>query len=69
MISILVPTFNEERYIERCPSSILAFQVPNSEIIEVLVDGRSRGRTRGLVASFTKRDPAAPVQPLGAAQP
>jgi glycosyltransferase involved in cell wall biosynthesis len=58
MISILVPTFNEERYIERCLSSILAFQIPNPETIEVLVlDGRSTDRTRELVASFSARDP------------
>ena len=57
MISILVPTFNEERYIERCLTSILAFELPSAETIEVLVlDGRSTDHTRELVAARAAGD-------------
>jgi succinoglycan biosynthesis protein ExoA len=51
MISIIVPTFNEERFIEACLRSVLAFQVPEAERIEILVlDGRSTDRTHEIVS-------------------
>lgn len=57
MISILIPCFNEKRYIEQCLRSVLAFDVPESQEIEILVlDGRSTDETREIVRRFVKDD-------------
>jgi len=58
MISILIPCFNENRYIERCLRSVLAFEIPENEEIEILVlDGRSTDETREIVLRFVNDDP------------
>jgi succinoglycan biosynthesis protein ExoA len=57
MISIIIPTFNEERYIEACLRSVLAFYIPNAQRIEILVlDGRSTDRTRKIVSELAAQD-------------
>lgn len=57
MISILIPCFNEKRYIEQCLRSVLAFDVPESQEIEILViDGRSTDETRDIVGRFVNDD-------------
>lgn len=50
VITVIVPTRNEEGYIVACIDSILAFEMPAGCRMEVLVmDGRSEDRTRELV--------------------
>ena len=46
MISVVVPTYNEERNIEECLRSILGQTLPRGEIDIIIVDGDSRDRTR-----------------------
>ena len=47
MITILVPCLNEGKYIDTCRCSILAFDIPEGQKIEILVlDGQSTDDTR-----------------------
>jgi glycosyltransferase involved in cell wall biosynthesis len=56
-VTIAMPAFNEEHYIEACIASLQAQDYPR-ELIEVLVaDGRSTDRTREILARLTAEDP------------
>lgn len=56
-VTIAMPSFNEERYIEACIASVQAQDYP-SELIEILVaDGRSTDRTREILARLAESDP------------
>jgi glycosyltransferase involved in cell wall biosynthesis len=56
-VTIAMPSFNEERYIEACIASVQAQDYPR-ELIEILVaDGRSTDRTREILARLAAADP------------
>jgi len=56
-VTIAMPAFNEEHYIEACIASVQAQDYP-AELIEILVaDGRSTDRTREILARLTAADP------------
>jgi len=56
-ISIIIPTYNEEKYIEQCIESLLKQDYP-SDITEILiVDGRSSDNTREIVKSYSEKYP------------
>jgi succinoglycan biosynthesis protein ExoA len=56
-VTIAMPAFNEEKYIEACIASVQAQDYP-AELIEVLIaDGRSTDRTREILAELGRRDP------------
>ncbi len=56
-VSIVMPSFNEEHFIEACLASVQAQDYP-PELIEILVaDGRSTDRTREILARITEADP------------
>jgi succinoglycan biosynthesis protein ExoA len=56
-VTIAMPAYNEERYIEACIASVQAQDYPR-ELIEILVaDGRSTDRTRDLLAQLSAADP------------
>jgi len=56
-VTIAMPAYNEERYIEACIASVQAQDYP-AELIEILVaDGRSTDRTRELLAQLSAADP------------
>lgn len=56
-VTIAMPAYNEEKYIEACIASVRAQDYP-SELIEILVaDGRSTDRTREILATLSARDP------------
>ncbi|MCW5809177.1 MAG: glycosyltransferase family 2 protein [Deltaproteobacteria bacterium] len=56
-VTIAMPAFNEEHYIEACIASVQAQDYPR-ELIEVLVaDGRSTDRTREILARLAEADP------------
>ena len=44
-LSVIVPIYNEERYIEACVASLLAQDFPQEEMELLLVDGASTDRT------------------------
>src|SRR5689334_7911451 len=56
-VTIAMPSFNEEHYIEACIASVKAQDYP-AELIEILVaDGRSTDRTREILAQLSAADP------------
>ena len=57
LVTIAMPAYNEEKYIEACISSVQAQDYPR-ELIEILIaDGRSSDRTREIVARLAADDP------------
>jgi glycosyltransferase involved in cell wall biosynthesis len=46
MISIIVPTYNEEKNIERCLNALANQTIPQDKIEIIVVDGNSTDRTR-----------------------
>lgn len=57
MLSVIVPIYNEEKYIAKCIDSILEQDYPKKDLEIVLVDGMSNDRTREIVAEYTARYP------------
>lgn len=56
-VTIAMPSFNEEHYIEACIASVQAQDYP-ADLIEILVaDGRSTDRTREILARLSAADP------------
>lgn len=56
-VTIAMPAYNEEKFIEGCIASVQAQDYP-SELIEILVaDGRSTDRTRDVLARLSEQDP------------
>ncbi|HTR49291.1 MAG TPA: glycosyltransferase family 2 protein [Kofleriaceae bacterium] len=57
VVTIAMPAFDEERFIEACIASVQAQDYPR-ELVEILIaDGRSTDRTRELVARLAADDP------------
>ncbi len=55
-VTIAMPAYNEERYIEACIASVQAQDYPR-DLIEILVaDGRSTDRTREILARLAETD-------------
>ena len=58
LVSIIIPCRNEEKYIQKCLSSVLAFEKPPGLDFEILVmDGRSSDQTVKLALSMADRHP------------
>lgn len=57
MLSVIVPIYNEEKYICKCIDSILEQEYPKDDIEVILVDGMSSDRTREIVQEYTKKYP------------
>jgi succinoglycan biosynthesis protein ExoA len=56
-VTIAMPAYNEERYIEACIASVQAQDYPG-HLIEILIaDGRSTDRTREIIAALAAADP------------
>jgi len=56
-VTIAMPAYNEERYIEACVASVQAQDYPR-HLIEILIaDGRSTDQTREIIARLTAADP------------
>ncbi|NVB76751.1 MAG: glycosyltransferase family 2 protein [Kofleriaceae bacterium] len=56
-VTIAMPAYNEENYIEACIASVQAQDYP-ADLIEILVaDGRSTDRTREILARLSAADP------------
>lgn len=54
LISVVVPVFNTEKYLDRCISSLFRQTYPNLEIL--LVDDGSPGQVREMAARYCKQD-------------
>jgi len=56
--SILIPTLNEEEYIEDCLTSLIAGTSAACSIEILVIDGGSTDRTQSIVNSLSQRHPA-----------
>lgn len=52
-LSVIVPIYNEEKYIARCLDSILEQDYPRHKMEVLLVDGMSTDKTRDIVAGYS----------------
>ncbi|GAA5262653.1 glycosyltransferase family 2 protein [Methanocalculus sp. MC3] len=52
MISVIVPTYNEESNIEECLQSLANQSIPRSEYEIIVVDGNSKDRTREIAEKY-----------------
>ena len=57
LVTIAMPCFNEERYIEACIASVQAQDYPKDRIEILVADGRSTDRTREVLAGLAAADP------------
>jgi glycosyltransferase involved in cell wall biosynthesis len=54
VLSVIIPCYNEENYIENCISSLLNNGFPVSQIEILVIDGMSTDRTRAIVNEINK---------------
>lgn len=52
VISVIIPTYNEEQSISRCLQSLVTQTLPREEYEIIVVDGNSRDKTRDLAAQY-----------------
>lgn len=57
MLSIIIPTFNEEKYIVQCINSIVTQNYPIEDIEILIVDGMSNDSTREIVNLCSEKYP------------
>ena len=57
LVSIVLPTWREERYIQTCLECILGQDYPAHRLEVLVVDGMSDDRTREIVRGFSKQHP------------
>ena len=55
MLSVIVPIYQEEKYISKCIDSMLSQDYPKDDLEIILVDGMSKDRTREIVATYTAK--------------
>ncbi len=55
MLSVIVPVYNEEKYITQCVDSILEQDYPKEDLEILLVDGMSTDRTREILKPYLKK--------------
>ncbi len=56
-VTIAMPAYNEENYIEACIASVQTQDYPRDRIEILVADGRSTDRTREILARLTASDP------------
>ena len=57
LVSIIIPCRNEEKFIERCLSSLIKQDYPKENLEILVVDGMSEDKTREVVKNYTKKYP------------
>lgn len=57
MLSVVVPIYNEEKYIAQCIDSILSQDYPKDDLEILFVDGMSTDKTREIVKVYIKKYP------------
>ena len=56
-VSIIIPIFNEERYISKCLESIVSQDFPIENLEILLVDGKSTDNTKKIIESYMQNYP------------
>lgn len=57
MLSVIVPIYNEEKYIAKCLDSILKQDYPKDDLEVLFVDGMSTDKTREIIAGYLPQCP------------
>lgn len=57
VVSVVMPVYNEEKYIENCILSLLKQNYPKEQMEWIFVDGCSSDRTKEIVESFMNKFP------------
>ena len=57
MISVIVPIYNEEKYIDKCVQSIVNQDYPKDDLEVLFVDGMSTDATRSKLAAWAQQYP------------
>lgn len=57
MLSVIVPIYNEEKYIAKCIDSILEQDYPKDDLEILFVDGMSTDRTRSIISGYIEKYP------------
>jgi succinoglycan biosynthesis protein ExoA len=57
VVSVLIPVFNEERFISQSLAAVLQQDYPAGHLEIIVADGRSTDRTREIVRSFVEKNP------------
>ncbi len=57
MVSVIIPTYNEEKYIEKCLLSIVNNDFPKDKLEVLVIDGGSQDKTREIIFYFCKKYP------------
>jgi len=57
LVTVVAPTYNEERYIEQFAACMAAQDFPGRDFEVLIVDGGSGDRTREMVRAIVARDP------------
>src|SRR5690554_6891882 len=56
-VSVIVPVYNEEKYIENCIQSLLIQDYPKEQMEWIFVDGNSIDKTREIINKYKNRFP------------
>ncbi len=54
-ISVIIPVYNEEKYISRCLDSVLSQTYEKERMEIIIIDGGSRDRTREIVETYSDK--------------
>ena len=54
-VSVIIPCYNEEKFISKCLASVFANDYPSDKLKIMVIDGMSIDRTRLIVETFTKQ--------------
>lgn len=56
-VTIIMPCYNEEKYVGRCLDSIIAQDYPKDKLEVLAIDGKSTDKTREIVKKYTREYP------------
>jgi len=56
-VSVIIPCRNEEKFIEKCLSSIIANDYPKDKLEILVIDGMSEDNTRWIVKEYSQKYP------------
>lgn len=54
-VSVIIPVYNEEKYIERCLDSVVAQTYPKEKTEVIIVDGMSTDKTREKIEAYREK--------------
>lgn len=55
IVSVIIPVYNEERYIENCIQSLLEQDYPQNKMEFLFLDGRSTDKTVQIIDTFLEQ--------------